>query len=197
MNGRNWMALALLAPGSRTSAGASRRRLREPAAGQKQRRGAGVPAQRRRPAGVGGHRHRRPAEVQPGFDRRIPVHLQPVRRDDGPVDGRAGERDHQVGHATSSRVCSAATSATAASTRRIRSSDASSRSTTSSTARPSAARSCKDRLHYFVNYEYEREPRTSIWNTPYPSFNVALTGDEQPEEGRRAPRLSAVAAERA
>jgi carboxypeptidase family protein/TonB-dependent receptor-like protein len=34
----------------------------------------------------------------------------------------------------------------------------------------------KDKLHYFVNYEYEREPRTSIWNTPYPEFNVDLQG---------------------
>src|SRR5262245_46453349 len=31
-------------------------------------------------------------------------------------------------------------------------------------------------LHYFANYEYEREPRTSIWNTPYPAFNVQLAG---------------------
>ena len=33
-----------------------------------------------------------------------------------------------------------------------------------------------DKLHYFANYEYEREPKTSIWNTPYPAFNVELTG---------------------
>jgi hypothetical protein len=33
-----------------------------------------------------------------------------------------------------------------------------------------------DKLHYFANYEYEREPRTSIWRTPYPFFNVGLTG---------------------
>ena len=42
--------------------------------------------------------HRRPAAVQRRFDRGIPVHLEPVRRDPGPVDGRPGERDHQVGH---------------------------------------------------------------------------------------------------
>ena len=41
-----------------------RRRGANAAAGQKQRRGARVPAQYRRPAGVGGHRGRRPAEVQ-------------------------------------------------------------------------------------------------------------------------------------
>jgi hypothetical protein len=35
----------------------------------------------------------------------------------------------------------------------------------------------RDRLHYFGNFEYEREPRTAIWNTPYPAFNKELHGD--------------------
>jgi hypothetical protein len=34
----------------------------------------------------------------------------------------------------------------------------------------------RDKLHFFVGYEYEREPRTSVANTPYPAFNVELTG---------------------
>ena len=33
-----------------------------------------------------------------------------------------------------------------------------------------------DKLHYFGNFEYEREPRSSIWNTPYPAFNIELAG---------------------
>ena len=41
----------------------------------------------------------------------------------------------------------------------------------------------RDKLHYFVNYEYEREPRTSIWNTPYPEFNVALDGTNNKKLG--------------
>ncbi len=41
----------------------------------------------------------------------------------------------------------------------------------------------KDKLHYFVNYEYEREPRTSIWNTPYPEFNVDLEGTNNKKLG--------------
>lgn len=32
----------------------------------------------------------------------------------------------------------------------------------------------QDKLHYFANYEYEREPRSAIWNTPYQAFNVEL-----------------------
>jgi carboxypeptidase family protein len=34
----------------------------------------------------------------------------------------------------------------------------------------------RDRLHFFAAYEYEREPRTSVANTAWPSFNVELTG---------------------
>jgi Carboxypeptidase regulatory-like domain/TonB dependent receptor len=34
----------------------------------------------------------------------------------------------------------------------------------------------KDRLHYFGAYEYEHEPRTTFSNTAWPSFNVALSG---------------------
>src|SRR5204862_292203 len=34
----------------------------------------------------------------------------------------------------------------------------------------------RDKLHFFANYEFEREPRTSIWRTPYPFFNVSLKG---------------------
>ena len=34
----------------------------------------------------------------------------------------------------------------------------------------------RNRTHFFANYEYEHQPLTSIWNTPYPSFNVQLKG---------------------
>jgi hypothetical protein len=36
----------------------------------------------------------------------------------------------------------------------------------------------RDRLHFFGHYQYERQPKTSVWNTPYPSFNVELRGNE-------------------
>jgi hypothetical protein len=41
----------------------------------------------------------------------------------------------------------------------------------------------RDRLHYFGNFEYEREPRSSIWNTPYPAFNVELHGKQTQKMG--------------
>lgn len=34
----------------------------------------------------------------------------------------------------------------------------------------------RDRMHFFANYEYEREPQTLVFTTPYPSFNVDLSG---------------------
>src|SRR5438067_7277443 len=33
-----------------------------------------------------------------------------------------------------------------------------------------------NKLHYFANYEYEHQPPTSIWTTPYPAFNVTKNG---------------------
>ena len=41
----------------------------------------------------------------------------------------------------------------------------------------------RDRLHFFGNYEYEREPRTAIWRTPYPSFNVGIEGTNTQKKG--------------
>jgi hypothetical protein len=29
----------------------------------------------------------------------------------------------------------------------------------------------KDRIHYFASYDYEREPKTFVYSTPYPAFN--------------------------
>ena len=34
----------------------------------------------------------------------------------------------------------------------------------------------RDRLHFFVFDEYEREPKEETWKTPYPRFNVSLEG---------------------
>ena len=34
----------------------------------------------------------------------------------------------------------------------------------------------RDKFHYFLNYEFEREPLTTVWTTPYPAFNLEFTG---------------------
>jgi len=31
----------------------------------------------------------------------------------------------------------------------------------------------KDKVHFFTNFDYEHQPITSIWNTPYPAFNIS------------------------
>jgi hypothetical protein len=41
----------------------------------------------------------------------------------------------------------------------------------------------RDRLHFFGHFDYEREPKTSVWNTPYPTFNVDLHGNETVKMG--------------
>ena len=33
----------------------------------------------------------------------------------------------------------------------------------------------RDRLHFFAGYEYEREPKTFVYETPYPAFNMDLS----------------------
>ena len=33
-----------------------------------------------------------------------------------------------------------------------------------------------NKTHFFASYEYERQPLTSIWQTVYPAFNVSLSG---------------------
>ena len=34
----------------------------------------------------------------------------------------------------------------------------------------------RDKLHYYGNFEYERAPLASVWTTPYPAFNIELNG---------------------
>ena len=34
----------------------------------------------------------------------------------------------------------------------------------------------RDKFHFFAFHEYERAPKTEVWNTPYPRFNVSLKG---------------------
>jgi Carboxypeptidase regulatory-like domain/TonB dependent receptor len=41
----------------------------------------------------------------------------------------------------------------------------------------------KDKLHFFGNFEYERQPTESVWNTRYPSFNITLDGISNQKKG--------------
>jgi hypothetical protein len=50
----------------------------------------------------------------------------------------------------------------------------------------------RDRIHFFANYEYGREPHTYSFRTPYPSFNTDLltTNDQHMAGGRLDVQLS-------
>ena len=41
----------------------------------------------------------------------------------------------------------------------------------------------KDRIHFFANYEYEHEPQTFTHSSPYPSFNMDLSGARTEHKG--------------
>jgi hypothetical protein len=41
----------------------------------------------------------------------------------------------------------------------------------------------KDKAHFFGNFEYEREPRDFQWTTPYQAFNINLTGMDTTKMG--------------
>jgi hypothetical protein len=41
----------------------------------------------------------------------------------------------------------------------------------------------KDKVHFFVNYEYEREPQTFTYSSPYPRFNIDQTGTRREQKG--------------
>jgi hypothetical protein len=41
----------------------------------------------------------------------------------------------------------------------------------------------RDRIHFFANYEYEREPQTFAYSTPYPRFNLDLSGANTQHKG--------------
>ena len=34
----------------------------------------------------------------------------------------------------------------------------------------------RNKLHFFGDFQYDREPRSSVWNTRYPEFNIELNG---------------------
>jgi len=41
----------------------------------------------------------------------------------------------------------------------------------------------RNKVHFFANYEYERQPRTILYTTPYPRFNIDLSADQSEKKG--------------
>ena len=189
VQGRNWMALAHARARQPDHAGTSNDPLPDRNGGEVRE----YPAPHRRPAGHAGPRHRRAAALQPGLDRRVPVHLQPVRRHDGAVLRRAGEGDHALGHEQASRVCFAPTSVTTRSTPRIRSSIACCRWRTSSSAvtRRRADRAGPAPLLRQLRVRAGAEDQRLEYAVSGVQRHAERQGSDQ--DGRRASRLPALA----
>ena len=50
-------------------------------------------------------------------------------------------------------------------------------------AGPAGGPIVRNKLHFFANYEYEHEPKTFIFNTPYPAFNIDMDGTDSQKKG--------------
>ena len=165
VNGRNWQDLAVLSPGSRTNAVAESPTVI----------GSNFDTQ------VGSYqlnidgqqvtnnvlqRQRQPA-LQPRRDRRVRAHHQPVRCHARALDRRAGERHHEVRHQHSAGTFSGYFRSDQLQCGGLRRAPRRFPIRTSRSARRSAVRFKRTGSIFSRNYEYEREPRTAVYNTPY------------------------------
>ncbi|MSO82908.1 MAG: TonB-dependent receptor [Acidobacteria bacterium] len=171
VNGRNWMALALLAPGSRTSSTNATSPLPDRNGGEVREYQTNLDGmQVTNSLGGGG---------QPAFSQEMIAEFQFISNRFDATQGRS--QAVQVNVVTKSGTNRLAGSFRAnfrddqfnaddpALNRKVPISN-------QQYAGSAGGPVIRDRLHYFGFYEYEREPRTSIWNTPYPRFNIELQG---------------------
>jgi len=173
--GRNWMALALLAPGSRTSPGAS---------------GTGPPAP------LTDRNDGEAREFQLNLDGQqisseIGAGGQPRYSQDSIAEFQfiANRFDATQGRSTGVQVNAITKSGSNRLSGTFRTNF---RDDSFNTENPALGRVepvsnqqysvalggpiISDKLHYFGNFEYERQPKSAIWNTPYPAFNIEREG---------------------
>jgi len=178
VNGRNWMALALVAPGSRTSSTNAITPLPDRNGGEAREFQLNIDGQQvSADIGTGG---------QPKFSQDSIAEFQFI----------SNRFDATMGRSTGVQVNAVTKSGTNRLTGLLRGNFRNSRFNSTnpvlnrvepidnqqiSTALGGPL--IRDKLHYFGNYEYEREPRTGIWNTPYKSFNIALDGTNNQKKG--------------
>ena len=182
VNGRNWMALALLAPGSRTQAGATGPPRRSPLpdrnGGEAREFQLNVDGQQvSADIGTGG---------QAKFSQDSIAEFQFVaNRFDATMGRSTGVQVNAITKSGSNQVSGLFRG-------NFRDSKLNAKNPVLNIVEPVKNQQystalggpiIKDKLHYFANYEYEREPRTSIFNSPYPSFNVNLTGKNTQQKG--------------
>ena len=178
VNGRNWMALALLAPGSRTSSTAATTPLPDRNDGENREFQLNVDGQQvSADIGAGGQpRYSQDAIAEFQFlsnrfdatqGRSSGVQVNVITKSgtntlSGLVRGNFRDDALNAKHPVLDRVV-----------------PINNQQISTAVGGPIV----RDKLHYFGNFEYEREPRSSIWNTPYPAFNVELKGKETKKMG--------------
>jgi hypothetical protein len=182
VNGRNWIALSLLAPGSRTNPSA-----------------AGVAAQTPLPDRNGGEAR----EFQLNIDGQqvsadIGVGGQPKYSQDSIAEFQfiSNRFDATMGRSTGVQVNAVTKSGTNTVSGLVRGNFRNSRFNATNPvlnrvepidnqqlSTVLGGPLVKDKLHYFGNFEYEREPRTFIFNTPYPKFNIDVSGTDSQKKG--------------
>jgi len=145
-------------------------RRADPAARSERRRGARIPAQRRRSAGVSRHR----TGGQAKFSQDSIAEFQFVaNRFDATMGRSTGVQVNAITKSGSNQVAglfrgnfrNSRFNAENPVLHTVEKVDNQQYSTTF------GGPIMRDKLHFFGNYEYEREPRESIFNSPYPVFN--------------------------
>jgi hypothetical protein len=171
VDGRNWMALALLAPGSRTSSTNATSPLPDRNGGEVREYQTNLDGmQVTNSLGGGG---------QPAFSQEMIAEFQFISNRFDATQGRSqGVQVNVVTKSGTNRVAGSFR-ANFRDDRFNAEDPALERKVPISNQQYAASVGgpiIQDRFHYFGFYEYEREPRASIWNTPYPRFNVELNG---------------------
>jgi hypothetical protein len=178
VNGRNWMALALLAPGSRTGSTDPATPLPDRNGGEQREFQLNVDGQQvSADIGTGG---------QPRYSQDAIAEFQFV----------SNRFDATMGRSTGIQVNAITKSGTNKLTGLFRTNFRSDRFNADN---PVLGRKIpqdnqqysgtvggplvKDKLHYFGNYEYEREPTSITFNTPYPAFNSQREGTNNVKKG--------------
>jgi len=183
VNGRNWMALALLAPGSRTQAGATGTAAQIPLpdrnGGEAREFQLNVDGQQvSADIGTGG---------QAKFSQDSIAEFQFVaNRFDATMGRSTGVQVNAITKSGSNRLSglfrgnfrNSKFNAENPVLHTVEKVDNQQYSTTL------GGPIIRDKLHFFGNYEYEREPRESIFNSPYPVFNGSpLVGKNTQQKG--------------
>ena len=171
VEGRNWLALALLAPGSRTESSGANSVLPDRNGGEQREYQANIDGQQAS-SSLGGGR-------QPLYSQDMIAEFEFVSNRFDATQGRSSGVQVNV-------ITKSGTNQLAGSMRgNFRDSRFNAEHPIRNRVLPYQNQQIsstlggpilRDKLHFFGSFEYEREPRTSIWNTPFPAFNVELNG---------------------